>query len=49
MVSAVSGKESCQRGQDRPIGPGRSGSGDLAAENRELMAQHEDLYVLGGL
>jgi hypothetical protein len=25
------------------------GSGDLAAEDRELVAQHEDLQVLGGV
>jgi hypothetical protein len=35
-----------QRRQDRPIGPGRFGPDDLAAEHRDLMTQHQDLRVL---
>jgi hypothetical protein len=35
-----------QRGQDRPLGPVRPGTGDLAAQDRDLMTEHHDLVVL---
>ena len=37
-----------QRGDERPVGPGEAGTGDLAAEDGQLVAKHEDLGVLGG-
>jgi hypothetical protein len=35
-----------QRGQDGPVGPVEPGTGDLAAQDRDLMAQHHDLGIL---
>lgn len=36
-----------QGGDDRPIGPGEAGTCDLTAKDRNLVAQHEDLGVVG--
>jgi hypothetical protein len=36
-------------GEQRPVGGFQPGAEDLAAEDRELVAQHEDLQVLGGI
>ncbi|HEX3966042.1 MAG TPA: hypothetical protein VHZ03_56930, partial [Trebonia sp.] len=35
-----------QCGQDRPVGPVRPGTGDLATQDRYLMTEHHDLGVL---
>jgi hypothetical protein len=49
MVSALPWEESAQRREDGPVWPGGVRSGDLSAHDRDLMAQHEDLGVLGRL
>ena len=36
-----------QGGDERPIRPPQAGTSDLAAQHRQLVAQHEDLRVLG--
>jgi hypothetical protein len=38
-----------QRGDDRPVRPGETGSGNLALEHGKLVAEHQDLCVLGGV
>ena len=38
-----------QRGQDRPVGPRQPRGLDLALEHSHLMAQDQDLRVLGAL
>ena len=38
-----------QRGDDRSIRPGETGSGNLTLEHGELVAEHQDLCVLGGV
>jgi hypothetical protein len=43
------GQQPGQRGQDGPGGPVEPGTGDLGAQDRDLMAQHHDLGVLRGL
>ena len=40
--------ESGQGDDERPVGPGETGSGDLAAEDSQLLAEHQDLGILGG-
>jgi hypothetical protein len=45
VVSAVSGEQSRERGDDRSVRPRWPGSRDLAAEHRELMTQQQDLGV----
>ena len=42
-------KQPGQCRQDRPVGPVRLGPGDLTAEHRDLMTEHQDLRVLGRL
>jgi hypothetical protein len=46
---ATSGQHAADRGEQRPVGGFQPGAGHLAAEHRELVAQHEDLQVLGGV
>jgi hypothetical protein len=36
-----------QEGDEGPVGPAESGTGDLAAQHGQLVAEHEDLSVLG--
>jgi hypothetical protein len=49
-VAAQSGwQQPGQGGQDRAVGPVRLRPGHLAAENHDLMAQHQDLRILGRL
>ena len=36
-------------GDKRPVRPGETRSGDVATEHSELVAEHEDLGVLGDL
>jgi len=41
------GEQPGQRGQDRAVWPGQARSGHLAAQDRDFVAQDEDLHVLG--
>ena len=41
------GDEASEQGDERPIGPGEAGPPDLAAEHCQLVAQDEDLGILG--
>ncbi|HEY3690569.1 MAG TPA: hypothetical protein VGL46_09715 [Pseudonocardiaceae bacterium] len=43
------GEKSAQSGQQGAVGPGQSRAGDLSAQDSQLMAQYEDLDVLGGI
>jgi len=43
------GQDAADRGKQRPVGQLQLGSWNLAAEHRELVAQDEDLQVLGGV
>jgi hypothetical protein len=36
-----------QEGDEGPVGPGEAGTGDLAAQRGQLVAEYEDLSVLG--
>ena len=44
---ALSGHEAGQEGDEGTVGPGEAGTGDLAAEHGQLVAEHEDLGILG--
>jgi hypothetical protein len=44
-----SGEYTADGGQQRPVGKFELGAGGLAAEHGELVAQHQDLQVLGGV
>jgi hypothetical protein len=46
---AGSGQDAADGGQQRPVGGFELGSWSLAAEHGELMAQDEDLKILGGI
>jgi hypothetical protein len=39
--------EAGEQGDERPVRPGEAGSADLATKDRHMVAQHEDLGVLG--
>ncbi len=41
------GHQPCHGGDERPVRPPQAGTGDLAAQHSQLVAQHEDLRVLG--
>ncbi len=43
----LSWDETCEQGDQCPVRPGESGSPDLASKDRHLVAQHDDLGVLG--
>ena len=43
----LSGYESGQKGDEGTVGPGEAGTGDLAAEHSQLVAQNKDLCILG--
>jgi hypothetical protein len=45
----VPGQDAADRGQQDPLSGLKPGTWDLATEHRELVAQHEDLQVLGGI
>jgi hypothetical protein len=47
LAKVPAGQQPGQRGQDRPIGRGQPRSPDLAPEHGDLLAQQEDLGVLG--
>ncbi len=36
-----------QEGDEGPVGPGETGTGDLPVQHGQLVAEHEDLRVLG--
>ena len=43
------GQDATDRGKQRPVGGLQPGTWSLAAQDRELVAQHQDLEVLGGV
>ena len=43
----LSWHETCEQGDQCPVRPGEAGAADLATKDRHLVAQHEDLGVLG--
>jgi hypothetical protein len=49
MVSALLGQDPDQGCEDGPVWPRGTGPGDLSAQHRNLVSQHQDLGVLGGL
>jgi hypothetical protein len=49
LAEAAAGQQPGQRGQDRPVGPGQLWCLDLAVEHRDLMAQDQDLGILGAV
>jgi len=49
VVSALRGQQPGQCREDGPVRPGKAWPGDLSAQDRELMAEHQDLSVLGCL
>jgi hypothetical protein len=46
MAPQPGGQQPGQRGQDRPVGPVQPRPGDLTAQNRDLVAEDQDLGVL---
>jgi hypothetical protein len=49
MASALSGEQPRQRREHSAVQPGGSRPGDLSAQNRDLVSEHEDLGILGCL
>jgi hypothetical protein len=49
LAELAAGQQPGQRGHDRLVGPGRPWGLDLALEDGDLMAQYEDLGVLGAV
>ena len=49
LAEVAAGQEPDQRGQDCPIGPGQSRHLDLALEHGDVVAQDEDLGILGAV
>jgi hypothetical protein len=49
LTELAAGQQPGQRGQDRPVSPGQPRGLDLALEHRDLMAQDQDLGVLGAV
>ena len=47
LPEVTAGHQPRQRGQDRPVGPGQPRGLDLALEHDHLLAQYQDLGVLG--
>jgi len=43
------GQRPADRGEQGPVSGFALGSGSLATQNGELVAQHQDLQVLGGI
>ncbi len=43
----LSWDKTCEQGDQCPVRPGEAGSADLATKDRHLVAQDEDLSVLG--
>ena len=46
LTGMTAGQHPGQRGQDRPVGPGQPRCPDMPLQNRDLVAQEEDLSVL---
>jgi hypothetical protein len=46
-IPEFSAYESGEEGDEGTVGPGEAGPGDLAAEHGQLVAQDEDLGILG--
>ena len=44
---ALAGDKTGQEGDDGTVGPGEAGTGDLTAKHGQLVAEHEDLGILG--
>jgi len=49
LAEVAAGQQPGQRGQDRPVGPGQLRRPGLALEHCDLVAQQEDLGVLGAV
>jgi hypothetical protein len=49
LAEPTTGHQSGQRGQHCPVGPGQPRGLDLALQHGDLMAQDEDLGVLGAV
>ncbi len=47
LAAVHGGQRPGKGGQDRPVGPGQPGRSDLALQDGELVAQHQDLGVPG--
>jgi hypothetical protein len=47
LAELAAGQQSGQRGQDRLVSPGQSRGLDLPLKNGDLVAQDQDLRVLG--
>jgi hypothetical protein len=45
---ALARHETSEEDDEGTVGPGEAGTGDLAAQHGQLVAEHEDLGVLGG-
>jgi hypothetical protein len=49
LAEVAAGQQPGQRGQDSPVSPGQPLGFDLALEHGDLMAQDQDLGVLGAV
>jgi len=49
LAEVAAGQRPGQRGQDRPVSPGQPQGFDLALDNGDLVAQDQDLGVLGAV
>jgi hypothetical protein len=49
LAELAAGQQPGQRGQDRPVGPGQPRVLDLAPEHGDLVAEDQDLGVLGAV
>ena len=49
VLSPVPGQQPRERSDHSPVGPVRFREGDLAAQDRDLMPQYQDLYVFAGV
>jgi hypothetical protein len=49
LAEVPSRQQPCQRGQDRAVGPGQPRHPDPALQDGDLVAQDEDLGVLGAV
>jgi hypothetical protein len=47
MVSGLTRNETSEEGDEGTVGPGEAGTGDLTAQHGQLVAEHEDLGILG--
>jgi hypothetical protein len=45
---AIAGEQFRQHRENRPVGWGVAGTGDLPAQDQPLVAEDRDLHVLGG-